>query len=190
MEQVCESEGYLKFQPATMVCDDLKKKSHQPLNNCFQCQKCTNGCPMKNEMDLKPHEIVRLVQLGDRERLLNSKSIWICVSCKTCKARCPNGIDTSKLIDLLRMMTISGNAAQGNKVALFQLAFLENVKYLGRVFELGMMGLYKLKSKTYFDDFALGLELIKRQKLKFWPSRIRKIQEVKKIFQVVKEKSL
>ncbi|MCP5000544.1 MAG: 4Fe-4S dicluster domain-containing protein, partial [Hyphomicrobiales bacterium] len=59
---------------------------------CYQCVKCTSGCPMADQFDLSPHQIMRSVQLNDIS-VLDSKSIWLCVSCYTCATRCPQKID-------------------------------------------------------------------------------------------------
>ncbi|WP_052316104.1 4Fe-4S dicluster domain-containing protein [Desulfomonile tiedjei] len=63
------------------------------INQCYQCGKCSAGCPMAPEMDILPHQLVRLAVLGNHDRIVDSKSIWLCLSCHTCGARCPNGID-------------------------------------------------------------------------------------------------
>lgn len=61
--------------------------------DCYQCGKCSAGCPMASEMEIKTHEIIRLLQLDLRERLISAKSIWICLTCETCTTRCPNEFD-------------------------------------------------------------------------------------------------
>jgi heterodisulfide reductase subunit C len=57
-------------------------------------------------MDLLPNQIIRLVQLGQEEDLVNSKTIWLCASCFTCEARCPKGIDVSKLMEAVRVVLL------------------------------------------------------------------------------------
>ena len=60
---------------------------------CYQCGKCSAGCPMAGEMPLKPHQMLRLAQLDEREKLLSDPSPWLCLTCETCTARCPNEVD-------------------------------------------------------------------------------------------------
>ncbi|GAW91841.1 4Fe-4S dicluster domain-containing protein [Calderihabitans maritimus] len=179
-----------KVLPSFELVKEVEAKSGQPVGRCYQCKKCTGGCPMSFAFDLFAHQIVRYVQLGLKEPLLKSKSIWICACCKTCKSRCPNGIDISALNDTLKAMALkeSAGAAEG-KVAAFHDAFVSSVERYGRVHEAGMLARYKLKTKTYTQDMSLGIEFIKRRKLKLLPEKVRQLREIKQIFQRAKEKS-
>jgi len=59
------------------------------ITRCYQCGKCTAGCPMAQSMDYSPRQIVRLLQLGLADDALRSRTIWMCASCETCATRCP-----------------------------------------------------------------------------------------------------
>jgi len=83
--------------------------SGQNLNLCYQCGKCSAGCPMSFAMDLLPNQIMRLVQLGLEEDIANSKTVWLCASCLTCTARCPKGVDLSRVMETLRLLTLRKN---------------------------------------------------------------------------------
>ena len=80
--------------------------SGQNLKLCYQCGKCSAGCPMSFAMDLLPNEIMRLVQLGLEEEIAKSKTIWFCASCLTCTVRCPKGVDISRVMEALRLITL------------------------------------------------------------------------------------
>jgi heterodisulfide reductase subunit C len=75
------------------------------LSLCFQCQKCSSGCPIAATADIKPHELVRLVQLGEPDAVLSSRMIWECTSCQTCVTRCPQAVDLPAVIDALRRLS-------------------------------------------------------------------------------------
>jgi heterodisulfide reductase subunit C2 len=80
----------------------IAELSGQDLMACYQCGKCSAGCPMVSTMDILPNQIIRLVQLGLQEDVLKSETIWLCASCVTCGARCPRGVDLSKIMESLR----------------------------------------------------------------------------------------
>ena len=80
--------------------------SGQNLLACYQCGKCSAGCPAVSEMDILPNQIIRYAQLGLKDELLKSKAIWICASCFTCNARCPKGINVAEVIEALRQILL------------------------------------------------------------------------------------
>jgi len=80
--------------------------SGQNVLACYQCGKCSAGCPMVSLMDLLPNQIIRLVQLGQVGDVLNSKTIWLCASCFTCTTRCPKGVDLAKVMEALRLLLL------------------------------------------------------------------------------------
>ncbi|WP_238455619.1 4Fe-4S dicluster domain-containing protein [Desulfolucanica intricata] len=187
--EICSPGPNIEFSPSGSLLQEIQGLTHQNINRCFQCKKCSAGCPANFAMDLKTNEIVRLIQLGDRERLLSSNSYWVCTSCKTCKNRCPNDIDSSAIMDTLKAIAIQeGRVKPDNRVNAFHSSFLATVKLLGRTHELGMIGLYKHKTKTYTDDMEMGLEMFKRGKMKILPEKIRGTKQIKKIFEIAKEK--
>lgn len=87
----------------------VEEISGETLPSCYQCGKCSAGCPMSFAMDLLPNQIIRLVQLGLEEDIANSKTIWLCASCLTCAVRCPRGVDLAKIMEALRLLTLRKN---------------------------------------------------------------------------------
>ncbi|MBN2324943.1 MAG: 4Fe-4S dicluster domain-containing protein [Spirochaetes bacterium] len=77
--------------------------------SCYQCGKCTAGCPASEFMDIPPHEVIRLLQIGQIEEILEKNSIWICASCITCAVRCPKGVDLAKIMEALRQIVLRKN---------------------------------------------------------------------------------
>lgn len=155
------------------------------VNRCYQCLTCTLGCPLAFAMDLKPHELIRHVQFGDKEKVLRASTCWMCASCETCATRCPNEIPIVKLMDLLRQMAVKEGKVteQGPKI---NDAFLAAIKYLGRVHELALIidlkrrthGLFKLNP----DEIRLAVQMFRHGKLKLLPIKIKGTKTMKKIF--------
>ena len=89
----------------TMDVDFVRKVealSDTSVRRCFQCGKCSAGCPMAAHMDILPNMVVRMAQLGMQKQLLASRTIWTCVSCLTCNSRCPKDIKIAEVIESLR----------------------------------------------------------------------------------------
>ena len=83
----------------------IEELSGQNLLACNQCGKCSAGCPAATVMDLLPNQVIRYAQFG-LEQVLEAKSIWICTSCQTCYARCPHGVDLSRIMEALRVIAL------------------------------------------------------------------------------------
>jgi heterodisulfide reductase subunit C len=138
---------------------------------------------MGSEMSRGPQAMLRLVQIDRKDRLLADPSMWLCLTCETCTARCPNGVDTARVIDGLREIALRDHASGiVPRLRAFHEAFLAQVETYGRVFELGLVMSYKLKSGALFDDVALGPAMLARGKLKLAPHRIDGADEVARIF--------
>jgi heterodisulfide reductase subunit C len=84
----------------------IENISGQNVLACYQCGKCSAGCPMVTSMDLLPNQIIRLIQLGQIMDVLNSKTIWLCASCFSCTSRCPKGVDLAKVMEALRLLLL------------------------------------------------------------------------------------
>jgi heterodisulfide reductase subunit C len=84
----------------------VEEISGQNLLACYQCGKCSAGCPAVSEMDILPNQIIRYAQLSLKDELLKSKSIWICASCLTCNSRCPKGINIAEVIEAIRLILL------------------------------------------------------------------------------------
>jgi heterodisulfide reductase subunit C2 len=167
--------------------ESLSRGSELNVQDCYQCQKCSAGCPVAFAMDDKPNQIMQMVSLGMKDRVLSSKTIWVCASCYTCSTRCPNDIDIAKVMDWLRQTAIREGIPPAEKdVALFHATFLESIRAHGRVHELSMMARYKQKTGKWMDDFKLGWRMFIKGKLKLFPSGVREKGELRDAFRGLK----
>ena len=150
---------------------------------CYQCGKCSAGCPMAEEMNYGPHQIIRLVQMGQVDRLFADDSIWLCATCETCTARCPNSCDPARMIDGLRELSLRRAPSAGNRrVKAFNKAFLWNVRTLGRLYEVGAIAGYKMLTGALFDDVLAVPGMLAREKLALIPKKIDGVEHVRQIF--------
>lgn len=157
--------------------------SNQPILLCFHCHKCTAGCPVVAEMEYGPDRILRMVQMGERERVLKSRDIWLCAACETCGTRCPNEIDIAKVMDALRMEALrSGIAPAEPDAAKFHKLFLFVVQTLGRSHEASLLIAYKLWTLNLLADMDSGLQLFLKGKVPVLPKTIKGREQVKRIF--------
>lgn len=86
--------------------EKVQELSNQNLLVCYQCGKCSAGCPAVSDMDILPNQIIRYAQLGLKDELLDSRAIWVCASCMTCNVRCPKGINIAEVIEALRQILL------------------------------------------------------------------------------------
>lgn len=172
--------------PRTPSSQQIMELSEQKISTCYQCQKCTNGCPLTFAMDINPHQVMHDIQLGLINEVLNSDTIWVCASCETCTTRCPNEIDIAHVMDTLRQLSVKRGVKPAQKQApLFHQAFLTNVKRLGRMHELSMAIDFTLRSeglKGLGKQASLGLGMMRKGKMKLIPDRLNAGKEVKEIF--------
>jgi heterodisulfide reductase subunit C len=159
--------------------------------NCYQCGKCTAGCPVASRMDLVPNQLIRLLQLGRDDLALNTASIWACVSCLTCSARCPKQVDCAAVLDALREFSLrEGKVSPAARtVVAFQRAFLDNIKRNGRLNELELIARFKLdvllrtrQLRFLFKDAGLAPQLMSRKKLHLTSERARDLEVVGRIY--------
>lgn len=164
----------------------IEKESGQNVNLCYQCKKCTSGCPMIPEMDYTPTQIIHLLVLGMNDLVLKSKTIWLCASCETCITRCPQQVDLSKVMDALRILAQKEKIKPAiPEVPFFYNCFIKSVRLFGTSFELALGGIVKLKTKGILKEIPLTIELLKRGKLKLLP-QISDVRRINKIFRRAK----
>jgi heterodisulfide reductase subunit C len=177
--------------PESVKSDFLKKieeTTKQKVFDCYQCGKCSAGCPISFEMDHLPNAIIRMAQFGMEKEVLKSRSIWLCASCETCTTRCPREIDIAALMDGFRILAVQkGIRPRLRTVRLFNKLFLGIVKKYGRIFEGELIGKFNMFSGKFFQDVLKAPILLKQGRLKIFPA-ISNRKAIRKIFKGVKQK--
>ena len=179
--------------PSLALQERLTREAAMPVSSCFQCKKCSAGCPLTFAMDLLPDRVIRLALLGQTETLLSCRTIWVCAACVTCSTRCPNGIDIAGVMDWLKEEALrQGKAIDQPEVAAGHRFFLESLRRAGgRLPEVALMRrftLFKLRRrpqlKELWENAKLGWALFKRGRLRpIGPSALKGRDEINKIFQ-------
>ncbi|MCK4964406.1 MAG: 4Fe-4S dicluster domain-containing protein, partial [Dehalococcoidia bacterium] len=164
----------------------IEALSGQKISACYQCEKCSSGCPVAFAMDIVPHRLMRHLNLGLINEVLNCNTPWVCASCETCTTRCPNGIDIAHIMDTLRQLSKGQGTGPSNRNPVFlNSAFLGSIKRHGRVHELEMVTGYTLKSEGIsglLKQTGLGLGMLLKGKLRLFPRRLRGVKQVRDIF--------
>ncbi|MDP2897278.1 MAG: 4Fe-4S dicluster domain-containing protein [bacterium] len=174
----------------TRFAEELDPEGRWNIFSCYQCKKCSSGCPMERDSDLHPHQIIRMVQMGRKDEALHSKGIWLCISCQTCVSRCPMNVNTPAVIDALRAAVARRETPRSvRKVPIFNRVFLELIRRLGRVYELGMMSAFKLGSQDLFTDIEKFPMMLRKGKLRLIPTLPGRRANLRRIFRATKKAS-
>lgn len=172
--------------------DAVRERSGENVHGCFYCQKCTVGCPTAYAMDYQPAQLLRLIQLGQKDSVLGSSAIWMCISCETCGTRCPNHIRLAPVMDALRHMALEGGYTPDPAVYALHRSFLDSIRLWGRVHELTMLMEYKTRCllaslplffRGLIADMMMGADLVLKGKISFLPERVERLGEVQKLYE-------
>jgi heterodisulfide reductase subunit C len=174
------------LSPRAALRKKLEDLSGEKISACFQCQKCTGGCPVTFAMDLPPHVVIRLLHLGQLEKVLDANTYWVCAACETCSTRCPNSIDIAHVMDTLRQYRGEGSHPIPTSDRAFHEEFLNSVKKYGRVHEMSMVTRFTLRTgglAGLIKQGMLGLTMMLKGKLGLIPEKIKGRGQVRSIFQ-------
>jgi heterodisulfide reductase subunit B len=149
---------------------------------CYQCVKCTSGCPLAEFLDWQPNQIMRALQLGQEDIALGAQTPWLCAACQTCTTRCPQGLDVAGIMEFLtREARARGLQPRVPAVEIFNQAFMREVRLWRRAYELGLMAEMKLRTGNLTGDLDLGLKMLWKRKLPFLPTPVRPPRKAKPV---------
>lgn len=157
---------------------------------CYQCGMCSGGCPVSFMMDYTPRQIMRMSQLGMKDDVLSSTTIWLCASCNTCFARCPREIDLPEVMATLKSRAIKeGFPSKIREGQILYKIMVENMKKYGRVHEAEVFVKFASKAgiNKLVKQLPMGLTLFRKRKLKLSPEKIKSVEQLKTLIQSVKQ---
>lgn len=161
-------------EPIT-INSDLARRIQEALGQnvylCYQCVKCTSGCPLGEFFDWQPNQIMRAVQLGQEDIALGAQTPWLCAACQTCTTRCPQGLDINGIMEFLTREAVDrGLESPVPQMSDFNEAFMREVRLWGRAYEPGLMVEMKLRNpQSLLDDIDIYLEMLKKRKVAIMP---------------------
>ena len=155
---------------STTLADRIRSETGENVFLCYQCNKCSAGCPLAQHFDLAPNQVMRAAQFGLEDLALKSSTPWLCIGCETCTTRCPNGIDVARVMDFMAAESRArGNAPAVPAVGLFTDIFLKNLRRFGRTYELGLIMEMNLRSGQPLKDLSMGWAMMRKRKIKLLP---------------------
>jgi heterodisulfide reductase subunit C len=146
---------------------EIELLSGQDVNFCFQCSKCSAGCPVADKMDLKPAQVMHSIRLGLMEAVLNSRSIWLCLACETCSARCPQKVEPAAAMTAARMMALKlGVKPAVAEVGIYFKGFVDNMRLNGKIHDASVVAITRLMTGHLLDDLPLAFKLLAKGRIK------------------------
>lgn len=144
------------------LAETIAARANVNLRDCYQCGKCSAGCPMADAMDMMPQQVIRALQLGQVDRALSARGPWICAQCMVCSTRCPQGISITELMHEVRMES----HYEGRKVVpeseTFESQFISGVRSDGRSNEQYLAAFYNLKSGHLMQDMDSATKMLSK----------------------------
>lgn len=138
------------------------------VQTCIQCGTCTGSCPNAFAMDQTPRQLWRMVLMGQKDVIFQSKTFALCSSCYYCTLRCPRGLLLTEAMGALKQIASRENLAKYRQSSLFYKSFIKSVRNHGRVREMEFMTLYFTSMKNPFVPFhfaSLGMRLMLKKKI-------------------------
>lgn len=175
-EEPVTSETTTNADAGMSISAELAQRIQEELGEnvylCYQCVKCTSGCPVGQFFDWQPNQIMRALQLGQEDIALEAQTPWLCAACQTCTTRCPQDLDIAAIMEFLTREALErGIKPPVPEVDHFNQAFMREVRLWGRAYEPGLMAEMKLRDPgSMFEDLDLYKKMLQKRKVSFLPS--------------------
>jgi heterodisulfide reductase subunit C len=163
----------------------LVERVEADVRDCYQCGNCSAGCPAAFTFDYTPNQVMRMLQVGLVDRVLDSKAVQLCVQCLTCTARCPRNIDIAGIFEDLKTIATAQGRDVPEHAKTFNRAFMGAVARFGRLPEFFMMAMFytgTMNPKMAMGDMGLMVPMVTKRKMQFVPRRAKGAAEVSRIY--------
>ncbi|MDD4859090.1 MAG: 4Fe-4S dicluster domain-containing protein [Dehalococcoidales bacterium] len=158
--------------------------------SCIQCGMCSGSCPMASRMEYAPRQLIAMIRADMKEEVLSSNSMWYCLSCYLCTARCPKDVKPTDLAHALESLaTQQGYRTKGNNNPAMYRAFVDSIRSNGRVHEFGLMLKYYMSTNPFaaLKVAPVGLQMFLRKRLPLMPTRVKNQGDIPAIIKKFKE---
>jgi quinone-modifying oxidoreductase, subunit QmoC len=119
------------------------------INECIQCGVCSGSCSTATHWEYPPRKVIAMVRSGMKDELLKSNSIWFCVSCYLCTARCPRDIKPANIVHGLESIALKEGYKPPTTTTTMYKTFAGSIMDYGRIYEFGFMFKYFLKTNPF-----------------------------------------
>ena len=172
--------------------EKLVKRVEADVRDCYQCGNCSAGCPAAFTFDYTPNQVMRMLQVGLVDKVLDSSAIQLCIQCLTCTARCPRNIDIAGIFEDLKTVAVAQEREVPEQVKTFNKAFLSAVARFGRLPEFYDMATFymgTMNPKMALGNVGLMVPVMTRRKMPLIPRRAKGADEVGRIYKKTMEKA-
>ena len=179
-------------EQAAFYREKLVERVETDVRDCYQCGNCSAGCPAAFTFDYTPNQVMRMLQVGLVDRVLDSTAVQLCVQCLTCTGRCPRNIDIAGIFEDLKTIATAQERNVPEHVKTFNKAFMNAVARFGRLPEFYDMATFyvgTMNPKFALADMSVVPPLLTRHKLKILPRRAKGTAEVSHIYKKTMEKA-
>jgi len=164
--------------------DDLVNIIEPNIFYCYQCGKCSAGCPLNGIYEYQPNQIIRLIQIDKIDLIFDANSIYLCLACEICSSRCPQEVNIAAIMNYLRIKSWEQDSFKVKALRNFYRSFLKIIQLFGRSYEPALILSLNLMSGKIFNDFDIALDILKKKKIKLIPEIVK---DRKPIAEIIKK---
>lgn len=172
--------------------EKLVKRVEADVRDCYQCGNCSAGCPAAFTFDYSPNQVMRMLQVGLVDKVLDSRAIQLCIQCLTCTARCPRNIDIAGIFEDLKTIATAQQRDVPEHVKTFNKTFMDAVARFGRLpefYDMAMFYVGTMNPKMALGNVGLMVPVMTRRKMPLIPRRAKGAAEVSRIYKKTMEKA-